>query len=516
MSRKMRTLVPLALTLLVGCDLVLGLEPRQYVEPVDTSCTTSLDCAPGLFCENKACGSTIPGATPSGCTVLEPSETGVAEFGWTTPHHVLGVLARMKNEGEVPRVQAMRLAVRQINQAGGIRPSQGASVPVAMVVCDYGGDVGTAAGAEADAAIVAGVDFLANQLGSRVVLAASATSATNTALQRVMTANLPVALISPFSTSPTLTDANDRPAGAKAGLLWRTAPDDTIQAKALARLIDAVPDAQRAAILFVDDDYGSSLQEGVSVELSKLPKKLAANVASFDPDATIEDFKAKVSGLVGGTPAPNVLLFVGIDGQMAARAFTAIVEGGYAASFKRLLLADAAKDQKTLLASSLPAEVKTLIASALGTAPYRSQAPHYNTFALSLKNAFGFDADNFSFVAQSYDAAYMAGYGLTWAGASGAPFSGLDVAEGFSNLSSGADVKVGSNSWNAATTALTDLAKDPRSIDIDGTSGPLDFDGNGQASGPIEVWRPKVDFSGFDTCAVCFQDSADCDVSSCE
>ncbi|MBM4356495.1 MAG: ABC transporter substrate-binding protein [Deltaproteobacteria bacterium] len=514
MTRWLRILAPLALGLLGGCDVLLDLQPREYVPQV-APCTTSLDCAPGLFCSDGTCGAAVPGVVPVGCTVLEPSETTVEAFDWSKHHHIIGLLARTQNVGERPRVQAMRLAVRQINQAGGVRPSQGPSEPVALVACDYGGDVGTAAGMEADAAIVGGIDFLAKQLGARAVLAAASTSATNTALQQIMTTDLPVALVSAFSTSPTLTDANDKPVGAKTGLLWRTSPDDTVQAKALARLIDDVPDAKRAVILFVNDDYGSALQEDVSVELGNLKNKVPTLPASFEPSATIADFKAKLAQLVASTPSPDVLLFVGIDGQMAARAFTALVEGNHTGAFKRLLLADAAKDQKTLLDPTLPAEVKAVIAQALGTAPYRSEAPHYNTFRLALDNTFGVNADNFSFVAQSYDAAYLAGYGLTWAGAAGTAFSGLDVAEGFSNLSAGQDVKVGSNNWNAATLALIDLAADPRSIDIDGTSGPLDFDANGQALGPIEVWRPTSDFAGFESCAICFKAEAECNVSTC-
>jgi branched-chain amino acid transport system substrate-binding protein len=518
---------------LAGCDRVLGLE-RRTLDPAGTGgqggagqggagqggdpsgCKTALECEQGRFCNAGACTALPPIPTGVDCQVLEPSEKPtVAEFDWTTKHHVLGSLFRLKNPGELPRLQAMRLAVRQINDAGGIREVMGPSTKVAMVACDYGGSDGQAAGAAADPAIRAGLDYLGPALGARVVVAGSSTSATNTAIQHLMTNEIPVALLSSFSTSPTLNDFSDRLSGSTAGLLWRTAPDDTIQARALARIVDSTPNATRLGVLYVNDDYGTALQEAVTAELAMLSKKLPVKLSTFSATPTLAELEGKLSELMSGASKPDVLLVVGADGIAAALAFTAVVSTENDSAFKAYVLADAAKEKDALLAAGLSAKVRAIVAKARGTAPYHSPAPHYLTFETQLMTAFGVAAEDYSFIANSFDAVYLAGYAISWAHASGELFEGRDVAAGLASLSSGKDVKIGSSSWNTATKDLTDLALMPRSIDVDGTSGRLDFDSNGQATGPIEIWRVAANGTSFETCAVCFATADECEPATC-
>jgi hypothetical protein len=73
-------------------------------------------------------------------------------------------------------------------------------------------------------------------------------------------------------------------------------------------------------------------------------------------------------------------------------------------------------------------------------------------------------------------------------------------------------VLVGANGWPAARKALTDSSAS-RDVDLVGTSGALDFDGDGQTSGPMEIWRVNTAKTGFETCAVCTTDK--CDPSNC-
>lgn len=501
---------------LAGCDLVLGIQRREYVEPQGNSCSNSLQCAVGEFCVASSCTSTPPSSsTESECQVIEPSASSIADFNWTTKHHLLGGLFRMKNKGEEPRLQAARLAVRQINDAGGIPGSDGTSAKLAFVACDYGGADGLAAGSTAEPLIKAALDFLGPELGARIIVAGTSSSATNTAIQHVMTNQLPVVLISSFSTSPTLNDFNDRLSKEDAGLLWRTAPDDSIQALVLARIIDEADGATRVGILYVEDDYGTALQEMVVDELAKLPHKISVKLAAFSANPTPSELELKVSELVAGGTKPDVLLVAGTDGLSATMAYQAVVTTGNTETFKTYVLADAAKEKDALFDPALSDDVRALVLQSLGTAPHHSRASQYMTFESQLSEAFGVAAQDYSFLAHSFDAAYLAGYALTWAQAGTEIFDGRDVAAGLASLSSGTVVKIGSSSWNTATKNLMDLMSMPRGINVDGTSGPLDFNSDGQASGPIEIWRPTANGETFEPCSICFAEGDKCDPSSC-
>lgn len=509
----LRRAATLILGFLSGCNAILGIEHREFIAPANEGCTNSLECDLGTFCTQGACSSDVP--VFAGCQVLEPADTtDLLAYNWNEKPHVLGALVRINNLGEKPRLDAMRLAIREINANGAVGP---AHTPIAMVACDYGGKDGTASGTEAKVAIDGAISYLSENLGARVVVAGSSSSATKTALDRILSRKLPVALLSSFSTSTSLTDYADKLPGSDVGLLWRTAPDDTQQAKVLAQLAMQAKDLQgdgptKLGILYIDDTYGGPLNLGVATALGgKLPVKSI----SFPEDADQKVFEEKLDLLFKEQPPPDALLFVGIDGAMVVDAYQALLDKKYDTNLKFLFLADAAKEAQTLLASTISQPVKEMINRSFGTAPYRSLTPNYGAMADALLNDFGTIADDFSFLAQSYDAAYIASYGLVWASARYPMFDGEAVATGFKKLSSGdATLLVGPSTWTAATKGLTDTS--PGEINISGTSGELDFDPtNGQTSGPMEIWRPNALGTGFDTCAVCEPDKTDCDLTAC-
>ena len=506
----LRRAATLILGFLSGCNAILGIEHREFIAPANEGCTNSLECDLGTFCTQGACSSDVP--VFAGCQVLEPADTtDLLAYNWNEKPHVLGALVRINNLGEKPRLDAMRLAIREINGNGAVGP---AHTPIAMVACDYGGKDGTASGTEAKVAIDGAISYLSENLGARVVVAGSSSSATKTALDRILSRKLPVALLSSFSTSTSLTDYADKLPGSDVGLLWRTAPDDTQQAKVLAQLAMQAKGAgaSQLGILYIDDNYGGPLKAGVATALQgELPVKSI----SFPEDATPEELKTRLDLLFDEQPPPDALLFVGIDGAMVVDAYQALHDKEYDTNLKFLFLADAAKEAETLFGTSVSEQVNAMIARSLGTAPYHSVGAKYDGLKERMSDAFGVNADNFSFLAQSYDAAYIAGYGLAWASASGTLFDGEAVATGFAKLSSKTTaLQVGPDQWSTATKALA--GEEPRTINISGTSGELDFDPTtGQTSGPMEIWRPNALGTGFDTCAVCEPDKTDCDLTAC-
>ena len=141
----------------------------------------------------------------------------------------------------------------------------------------------------------------------------------------------------------------------------------------------------------------------------------------------------------------------------------------------------------SLLDPTLPAAVKTLLSTAKGTAPASPSGQNYDFFSTDLQMQFGVDAGSFSFLAQSYDATYVGAFGLVSALRKGNAYDGLDVAAGMANESAGTLVALtGVSAWDTGK----GLMVSPGHMNIDGTSGPLDFNAmTGEAPASIQVWE---------------------------
>jgi len=494
----------------LGCDSVLGIERRSYDPTLANKCDDSFDCKLGYFCTAGQCGTTPP--NNEDCKLLEPTEDDdLGALDWQAENPlVIGTLFRVNNAGELPRLRSMQLAVREINGNGGV----GKGRKLAMVVCDYGGSTGVAEGTKADSLILQGVDFLGPALGASVIIAGSSSSVTQKAIDRILAKKYPTAFISSFSTSTQLTNYLDKLDDSdKYGLLWRTAPDDTAQAAVLGRLIDAHDNISKVAIVYVDDTYGSPLQQGIKSKLDELGSDKTTSIHPFKDDV---DFDKLMDEVFSQATKPDSMLFIGVDGNQVVEAYQALVDSNNDDLIKAHFLADAAKDAETLFDSQLSEGVKTIVKSAKGTAPYHSTKAVYDTFAANLKSAFEIEADNFSFLAQSYDMTYMAAFGLVFANAQDAARNGVKVAEGFAALVSGSKIAIGKGDWPTGLSTLTTGDLSDRTVDIDGTSGPMDFDvTTGNAPGPIEIWSANTGLTAFETCASCDPDDDECDLSKC-
>ena len=390
----------------------------------------------------------------------------------------------------------------------------GAGRKLAMVVCDYGGSTGNVEGATADALIQQGVDFLGPELGASVIIAGSSSSVSQKAIDRILAKKYPTAFISSFSTSTQLTNYLDKlDESDKYGLLWRTAPDDTAQAAVLGRLIDAHDNISKVVIIYVDDTYGSPLQQGIKSKLDELGSSKTTSIHPFQDDV---DFDKLIDEVFSQASKPDSMLFIGVDGNQVVEAYQALVDSNNSDQIKEHFLAHAAKGAETLFDSGLSDGVKDIVRAAKGTAPYHSSKAVYDTFAANLNTEFQIKADNFSFLAQSYDMAYMAAFGLVFANAQDAARNGVKVAEGFAALVSGGKISIGKGDWPTGLSALTTGDVGGRSVDIDGTSGALDFDvSTGNAPGPIEIWSANTGLTAFETCASCDPDDDKCDLSNC-
>jgi branched-chain amino acid transport system substrate-binding protein len=160
-----------------------------------------------------------------------------------------------------PRGTSMRiaaeLAVQEINAAGGLRGR-----PLELVVLD---DSGTAEGAVAVARRLAGdptVVAVVGHLSSGATLAAAPIYGG---------AAHPVAVVSPSASSPLVTNAGP--------WVFRVCPTDALHAARLASWARDRLRAQRAAVLYINDDYGRGMRD----EFTKAFTRAGGTITTSDP-----------------------------------------------------------------------------------------------------------------------------------------------------------------------------------------------------------------------------------------
>jgi branched-chain amino acid transport system substrate-binding protein len=292
-------------------------------------------------------------------------------------------------------------------------------------------------------------------------------------------------IISPAATSPALTTQPDKlSAEDPYGLFWRTCPSDELQGAVLAdNVIGPIMEITKVAVVFDDDPYGIGLSQAFTTRYKGatelIPYDVAGDISGVAPAVVSADVDA--------------VLVISLISSDTVAILKSLADAGLEA--KRYFFSDGAKDKATLLDPTLPANVQTMIKGAVGTTPARPSGPNYDLFKVTYQKEFEIEADQFSFVAQTYDAGYAAAYGVVYAEAKKVDYDGRLVAEGLSKLSAGTTIRVGPVDWTPAKSGLT---MEPFQINIEGASGSLQFDAStGEAFAPIEVWGVEMDFSGF-------------------
>ncbi|SFP37839.1 substrate-binding protein [Geodermatophilus dictyosporus] len=183
-----------------------------------------------------------------------------------------------------PEVAGARLAVQEINAAGGVLGQD-----VRLEEGDSGDATTDTATQTVDRLLQAGVNA--------IVGAASSTVSLNV-IDRITAAG--VMQISPANTSDQFTTYNDN------GLYFRTAPPDVLQARALADLL-AADGNNTVGILARNDSYGNGLAENTRENLlaGGLSEDQVVNVI-YDPNAA--NFDAEVQQMVELNPDGIVVI----------------------------------------------------------------------------------------------------------------------------------------------------------------------------------------------------------------
>ncbi|MBL4683979.1 MAG: ABC transporter substrate-binding protein [Nannocystaceae bacterium] len=474
---------PLLTAAAIGCSVGCSLSLHEVTE-----CSSNADCrtAFGLgstcgtdgFCEApdipERCGKSFPE------DLLSDPEKYEADI-------VLGSLFSF--ETHLDTLQAAELAVRQVNQNGGLDGRR-----YAILHCDYEPMAGD------DLDDIAAVELLAPYLADAVGVAAiigprgsSRTEATFNAIR-----GLDTIVISPSATSPALTALDGATAtDDKPGFLWRTAPPDSLQSQVIAaEMRDR--EVTKAAVIFQQGAYGDAL---ANLFVTRFTADGGESAMQFPFEAG-SDFSSTVAIVADEIGKGNVeeVLFISSDIEdyvtffVSATATPDLVEqytvnlGSTTTGDGGLFLVDAAFS--TMLLDATAGSASSLFPKVRGSRPAPAEGVLFNSFSAAYTSTFNEDSTGSAFTPHSYDAAWLVIYGTAWANFQESEIGGLGVARGLRKVSSGAPIDILPASWNT----VVDRFRTGASIDVEGASGILDFDPTTEeTSAPIETWRIVAD-----------------------
>jgi ABC-type branched-subunit amino acid transport system substrate-binding protein len=274
-----------------------------------------------------------------------------------------------------------------------------------------------------------------------------------------------IPIVSPSSTSAAITSLDDN------GFVFRTAPSDILQARALADVIEEELRGTDATIALAarNDAYGQGFIE-VFQEAWEAKGGRTTGPVLYDPQQP--SYNSEAAQVVRGSPDAYVIIdFFETYAKMgAALARTGAFDAG------KLFTADG------LASDAIPPEVpRAALVGTRGTRPGTpEQGAVVEAFASAYEAAGGpgrqtFDAQNFDATMVCYLAALSAGSA-----------DGADIAEAMTDVTSAPGEKFTFEDLSGAIRAVAN----GDDIDFDGVSGPLDFDENGDpTAATYEVYR---------------------------
>jgi hypothetical protein len=181
-----------------------------------------------------------------------------------------------------PEVAGVRLAVQDINAAGGVLGND-----VVLIEGDSGDTNQDIANPEVDRLLANNVD---------VIIGAASSAVSKLVIDKIVGNN--VVMFSPANTSPDFTTYNDN------GLYFRTAPSDLLQGRVLADQIIAQGN-ETVGVLFRQESYGQGLAESFRENF----EAAGGTIAVYTPYAVdTENFAAEVDQLVEADPDAIVII----------------------------------------------------------------------------------------------------------------------------------------------------------------------------------------------------------------
>ena len=266
-----------------------------------------------------------------------------------------------------PQIQALKLAIKQINAEGGVL---GKKIPD-PVAADEAGDQAVAQ-QSADRVLASGV---------QAVIGAAASGMSLAIIDKITGAK--VVQCSASNTAPTFTNYQD------SGYYFRTAPSDVLQGPVLADTV--VSDGySKIAIVARADDYGKGLADATAKSLREAGATVALN-DTYDPNAT--NFNATVQKVVNAKP-DAVVVIAFEEGKQIVKG---LIEAGYGPGKVGMYGADGLRSEE--LPKLVDPNNPSVLAGMKGTAPASAENAQ---FVASLKQ-FATGLKELQFAPQAYD-----------------------------------------------------------------------------------------------------------------
>lgn len=385
-------------------------------------------------CGNGSSDNKSPSGTTSSGTSAAPA--AALKLGYVLPES--GSLAFLGP----PQVEAMKFAIKRINDAGGVLGNK-----IADPVGGDEADDAAIASQSADRVLAANVNAIIGAAASGMSLAI---------IDKITGAG--VAQCSGSNTAPTFTDYKDN------GLYFRTAPSDALQGPVLADVITG-DGHSNIAIVARADDYGKGLAKATADALQNSGATVALN-DTYDPKAT--NFDAVVQKVVSAKPDAVVIVAF----EEGKQIIKGLIENGL--SPKKVGFYGADGLRSTDLAKLVDAKNPGVLSGMKGTAPASADNP---TFTADLK-AFAPTLKETQFAPQVFDCVNIIALAAEAAKSTDANVFKTKinaVTKGAEKCSSFADCK-----------KLLDAGKD---IGYEGASGALSFTDAGEpGTASIEVY----------------------------
>ena len=442
------------------------------------TCVTGHDCrraVGGGACVNAVCVSVLP--TDPACTnqYLEPPDLLTPGAEGPAPL-IIGAIFSLDAPHDQALTDPIRLAVREINANGGLNRGQS----IGVVFCDNGGPGDMATGDARAGLDVHALDYLAGTLGVPYIVGPLTSSDALVLIGELTNKKYPTVLISPSATSPALSSTNATIGTGKPRLFWRTCPNDALQGQVLAQTVigTAVPAIGSVTVVYINDTYGLGLSQVFASKFSG-----TTNLVPYDATVPMSPSALMTLAQTADGKGGAATLIVAEHGSVAIQILEAMQ--GLPIAGKPFFFTDGSMDS-ALLDPTLPPAITAILAKAQGTSPASPSGATYNVFSTNLMTQFGISGTSTSFLAQAYDATYVGAYGVVYATKTDSKsYDGLDVATGLAHLEQGTLIPIGPVEWPAGVGDLNQ-----GDIDVDGTSGPLQFDpSTGEAPGAILWWK---------------------------
>ncbi|OAZ98810.1 ABC transporter substrate-binding protein [Halomonas sp. G11] len=341
-----------------------------------------------------------------------------------------------------PIFDGAQLAVKQINEQGGLLDGQTLEMPSGDTTCSDASAASNSA------------DRMVNSEDVTAIVGALCTGATIAAANN---AAIPggVLMVSPASTAPAVSELDDN------DLVFRTVPSDAFQGEMLAKLL-IDKGIEEVAVTFVNNDYGQGLSDAFTNTFEAEGGSVVESLAHEDNRA---DYRSEL-GILSSTGVQTlvVLAYADTSGQTVLR------QAAESGVFTQYVGADG------MVGNSLVEAVGAgVLEGMIATRPGSPDLPGTDIF-IEAAEADGIDPEAV-FAAQAYDAAFLVALAIEQNG--NAEREGLSDALRSVATAPGETILPGE--WEKAV----ELIAQGEEINYEGASGSHEFNDSGDVPGIV-------------------------------